>query len=148
MAPNWAEIVEAIAAAGTMLVAIGGIFFVLRQIKQVERTIRGTTHERLTAESFELLRFLASVPDTYAYFYEGKPLGADDENREFILYATEALVNYMDHVIAEKPNMNAKDWIVWKRFVEDTCRRAPVVRAHLNQNGAWYSPELTAILDA
>ena len=25
MAPNWAEIVEAIAAAGTMLVAIGGI---------------------------------------------------------------------------------------------------------------------------
>ena len=45
MAPNWAEIVEAIAAAGTMLVAIGGTFFVLRQIKQVERTIRGTTHE-------------------------------------------------------------------------------------------------------
>jgi hypothetical protein len=63
---------------GTMLVALGGIFFVLRQIKQVERTIRGTTHERLTAESFDLLRFLASAPHTYSYFYEEKPLGPND----------------------------------------------------------------------
>ncbi len=146
MAPNWAEIVEAIAAAGTMAVAFGGIFFVLRQIKQVERTIRGTTHERLTAESFELLRFLASAPHTYAYFYEGKPLGPDDEHREFILYATEAIVNYLDHVIAQKPNMNAEDWKVWKQFIEDTCRRAPVVRAHLEKHGAWYGPELITML--
>lgn len=33
MPPNWAEIVEAIAAAGTMAVAFSRIFFVLWQIK-------------------------------------------------------------------------------------------------------------------
>ncbi|MGH6817403.1 MAG: hypothetical protein ACREC1_01365 [Methylovirgula sp.] len=140
MAPNWAEVVQAMAAIATIPVALGGTFFVWRQIKHIERTIHSTTHERLTAESFELLKFLASVPDTYAYFYEGQPLGPEDAHREFILYATEAIVNYMEHIVAQKPNMNAEDWDVWKRFIEDAFKRAPVVRAHLERHASGMLP--------
>jgi hypothetical protein len=71
MEPNWAEIIQAIASLATMLVAAGGICFVSRQIKQVERSIRSNTNERLTGESLEILRFLAEHPETYDYFYNG-----------------------------------------------------------------------------
>lgn len=144
---NWPEIVEAFGTWATAAAAVTGFVFLQRQISQAERTIRGTSHERLTAESFEVLRFLASVPRTYRYFYEGKELDAHEEHREFILYATEALANYVEHVVTEKPNMTAADWKVWQRFLEDTFRRAPVVRKHLERHSHWYSPELLQIAD-
>jgi hypothetical protein len=70
---DWSA-VEAVGTWATALVAVGGIIFVRRQLQQVERTIRGDTHERLTTESFEVLKFLASEPKSYPYFYEGKNL--------------------------------------------------------------------------
>lgn len=148
MDPNWAEIIEAFGTWATAVSAVVGFVFVQRQIGQAERTIRGTTHERLTAESFEVLRFLASVPRTYQYFYQGKDLDVDEENREFILYATEALANYVEHVVAEKPNMAEADWKIWQRFLRDTFERAPVVRKHLERHSNWYSPELLEIVRA
>lgn len=142
---RWPEILEALGTWATALAAVIGFIFIQRQISQAERTIRGTTHERLTAESFEVLRFLASVPRTYAYFYEGKELDGDEEHRESILYATEALANYAEHVIAEKPNMTEADWKVWRRFLDDTFRRAPIVRNHVERHSDWYAPELLEI---
>lgn len=76
------DIVEALGTWATAAAAIIGFVFIQRQISPAERTISGTTHERLTAESFEILKFLASVPDTYAYFYQGKELDAEAEHRE------------------------------------------------------------------
>jgi hypothetical protein len=147
MAATW-EAIEALGTWATAVAAAVGFIFIQRQISQAERTIRGSTHERLTAESFEVLRFLASVPNSYAYFYEGKELGETDTNREFILYATEALANYVEHVVAEKPNMTDVDWRVWSRFIDDTFRRAPVVRKHVEQHCKWYSPELLEMIKA
>ena len=100
---NWVA-VEACGTWATALVALGGIFFVRKQLKQVERTIRGDVHERLTTESIEILKFLATNPESYSYFYEGKPLTNDDPNRVFVLYAAEITANYMEHVINQKGN--------------------------------------------
>ena len=121
--------------------------FVRRQLQQVERTIRGDTHERLTAESFEVLKFMASNPQSYPYFYEGKHLAERSEDRIFVLYATELLANYMEHVIHQRPNMSTEDWKVWDRFINDTLTLAPVVRSFLRQRKEWYSAELVAIYE-
>jgi hypothetical protein len=85
--PNWAEKIQAIAGLATMVVAAGGICFVWWQMKQVERSIRSNTNERLTGESLEILRFLAEHPETYDYFYNGKEPTGDVDN--MLKYATE-----------------------------------------------------------
>ena len=95
---NWAA-VEALGTWATAFIAGGGLFFVRRQLKQVERTIRGAVHERLTAESIDILKFLATNPESYAYFYEGQSLTTDDPKRVFVLYAAEMTANYVEYVI-------------------------------------------------
>jgi hypothetical protein len=45
MSVNW-EAVSAIAEACTAVAAVGGIFFVWRQIKQVSVAVRSNTNER------------------------------------------------------------------------------------------------------
>jgi hypothetical protein len=76
----WAA-VEACGTCVTALTALVGIIFVTRQLKQVERTIRGDVSERLTAGSIEILKLLAAKPESYPYFYNEKPLTQDDQNR-------------------------------------------------------------------
>jgi hypothetical protein len=143
---NWAA-VEACGTWATAVVALGGIFFVREQLKQVERTIRGDVHERLTAESIEILKFLATHPESYAYFYEKKSLKTDDPDRAFVLYAAEILANYMENVITQRENMSERDRKVWDHFVVDTSKLAPVVRTVLLEHREWYSPELVKIAE-
>ncbi|MGD0720863.1 MAG: hypothetical protein ABR970_07420 [Roseiarcus sp.] len=140
-----ADIVQAVSAVATAVIAGIGVYFVTKQLGQVERTIRGTTHERLTGESLEILRFLAEHPETYPYFYEGKNLEDDSENRVLILYSTEIVCNYIEHVCLQRPNMTAGDWAVWRSFVEDTCRNAPIVRWYLEKYKKWYTRKLLEI---
>jgi hypothetical protein len=138
---NWGAI-EAIGTWATALVALGGIFFVRRQLQQFEPTIWGDTHERLTTESFEILKVLASKPESYPYFYEGKKLETGSQQRVFILCAAEMLANYLEHVINQRPNMSAADWKVWNRFLTDTLKMGPVVCDLLRERKGWYSEEL------
>jgi hypothetical protein len=140
--PNWAEAVQAITAIATLFIAVGGIFLVLRQLRQVERTIQGTTHERLTAESFEVLQFLASIPNSYPYFYNGKPLDKTDENFETLRYATEFLTNYLEHVVLQRGNMKDEDWPFWRDFVIDTLHSSPAVLDYLRTYWRWYADDL------
>jgi hypothetical protein len=72
MDPNWAENIQAYASVATAVIALGGAWFVLRQIKQVDRGIRSNTNERLMTESLDILRFLAEHPGNYEYFYNGQ----------------------------------------------------------------------------
>jgi hypothetical protein len=122
-------------------------FFVRQQLKQVERTIRGDVHERLTAGSVEILKLLATKPESYAYFYEGKSLKDDDPNREFILYSAEIFANYMENVVNQEYNMDKADRRVWIRFIVDTCKMAPVVREFLLDRQEWYSRKLITIVE-
>ena len=143
---DWSA-VEAVGTWATALVAVGGIIFVRRQLQQVERTIRGETHERLTTESFEVLKFLASEPKSYPYFYEGKNLEEGCEIRVFVMYAAELLANYMEHVVAQRANMSDADWKIWNRFLHETLSLAPVVRGFLRSRRGWYSAELVSMSD-
>jgi hypothetical protein len=138
---NWTA-VEAIGVWATAAIALGGAIFVWRQLQQVERTIRGDTHERLTTESFEVLKFLASDPESYPYFYERKTPNEDDPHRHFILYAAEMITNYLEHVVSQKDDMSAADWRVWERVIIDTFQKSPAVRDHLRSLQDWYSAEL------
>src|SRR5271163_1397506 len=130
MGPNWAEIVQALAAVVTAVIALAGIAFVVLQLRQVDRSVRSATQERLTSESFEIITFLASIPGSYAYFYEGKSIPSGEPNEERLRYAAEMILNFMEHLVLQKDNLR-DDWPVWKDFILYTFHSAPSVRATL-----------------
>lgn len=147
---TWSTIWTAVDALGTWataLIAFGGILFVNKQLTQVERTIRGDVHERLTAGSIEILKLLAEHTESYPYFYEGKSLTSDDSNRVFVLYAAEIFANYMENVLNQADNMTNEDQLVWRRFIIDTLKMAPAVRDFLLERRHWYSPKLIRLVE-
>jgi hypothetical protein len=122
---DFTDIVQAVSSVATAIIAGVGVYFVTKQLRQVERTIRGTTHERLTGESLEILRFLAEHPETYSYFYDGKTLEENNPDRVIILYSAEIICNYIEHVCLQRPNMTAGDWNVWRIFCRGYVPQCP-----------------------
>jgi hypothetical protein len=146
MEPKWTDIVQALAACGALVVAVVGLRLVLRQLRQVERTIRGNTYATLCQQSLEILKSIESQPESYAYFYDNRPLAENDSRRIEILCVTEMIANYLDMVALQRENMPSQVWKYWKNFIVDTVRRSEVVRNHLKNFANWYSEELNAIV--
>jgi hypothetical protein len=144
MDPNWAENIQAYASVATAVIALGGAWFVLRQIKQVDRGIRSNTNERLMTESLDILRFLAEHPGNYEYFYNGQE--PPKEIDEVLKYATEMIANYMEHVVLQNETLPGDVQESWKTFVRDSYARSPVVREHLRKFADWYDPRLLKLV--
>jgi hypothetical protein len=61
---NLAEWVQAGAGLATLATAFVGVVLGLRQLKQLSASARSDTNQRLTTESFDVLRFLADYEGT------------------------------------------------------------------------------------
>ena len=129
-----------IAAWCTVIITLGGIAFVLIQIRQFKINLQSGTNERLMAESLEILRFLAEHPGNYDYFYHDKsPPEVQDES---LKCATEMIANYLEHVVLQKSTLPKDVQKTWQTFVEDTYARSPIIRWHLKNYQDWYDAKL------
>lgn len=144
---KWTDSLQAICACGSLIVTVLGFVFVLYQLKQVDRTIRGETNASLCQQSIEVLNAMMSKKDCYPYFYDGKELAEDSPNRVEILILTEMVVNYLDLVALQKDNLPENVWARWRNFILDTVSFSPVVKQHLKKYHNWYSDELNQIIN-
>ena len=102
------NLLSVIVSIASLLVTLIGLYVVYIQIRKIRETIWSNTHSKLCDQSFELLRFFSENPKTYDYFYNKKILVQDEPDRIFILYATEALANFMEHLMLQKENLPDK----------------------------------------
>jgi hypothetical protein len=141
-----AHSVQTYANIATAVIALAALVFGGWQILLVNRNIRSSTHERITTESFAILKFLSEVPGIYDYFYSQKP--PPNETNEPLRYATEMVSNYLEHVLLQKRYLPRKVRKNWHSYVKEICRTAPIVRAHVKEYNAQYSKILLrAIID-
>jgi hypothetical protein len=146
--PSWTDILQALAAAGSLVATVGGILLLSSQLRQVERTIRGDTNASLCAPSIDILNAIAECPESYACFYDDAPLPTDHKVRVKVLCVCEMIANYLDHVCQQKDNLPRDAWLRWEAFVYDTVTGCRVVQDHLCRFEKWYSPELLKIVRA
>jgi hypothetical protein len=147
MNPTWTDVVAALTGVGSLLITTIGLIFVYVQIRKLRQGLWSDTQSRLCDQSLELIRFLAEKPETYDYFYQGKPLAEDEPNRVFIFYAAEALANFMEHLVLQKRNLPEQQWQVWHRFICSTYEGSSALQEFFLHHRTWYSPELLAIID-
>jgi len=141
------NLITVVVSIGTLIITLVGLYAVYIQIKKLRQAAWSDTHSKLSDQSFELLRFLAQNPGTYDYFYNRKKLEDDAEDKVFILYATEALVNFLEHLVLQKENLPKRQWHVWKRFIYSTFESSELVCSFIQKYRSWYSAELLAIAD-
>lgn len=147
MNPNWADTTMAITAVASLIVMTVGLCFVYVQLRKLREALWSDTQSRLCDQSLEILRFLAEKPETYDYFYNGKPLTDAEPNRVFILYAAEALANFMEHLVLQKQNLPERQWLVWRRFICSTYEGSSALQEFFSHHRTWYSGELLIIVD-
>jgi hypothetical protein len=144
---KWTEVIEALVALGTLFVTVIGFLIVIRQIRQVERTIRGDTNANLCAQSIEILKEIGACPECYPYFYENKELPPDEPSRVRILCICEMTANYLDHVALQRDNLPPAVWKRWSLFIRDAVQGSPVLREHFAKYRDWYSDEVLRLVD-
>ncbi|GLU56626.1 hypothetical protein [Dyadobacter frigoris] len=141
------NLLSVIVSIVTLIFTVIGLYAVYIQIRKIRETAWSNTHSKLCDQSFELLRFFSDNPNCYDYLYKGKELDENSPDRVFILLATEALANFMEHIILQKDNLPTKQWDVWRRFVYTEFKCSIVVRNFILENREWYSLELLEIAD-
>jgi hypothetical protein len=120
---NAAEWVQAGAGVATLATAIVGVVLGLRQLKQLSAAARSDTNQRLTSESFDVLRSLAECEGTYEYFYNCKePV---EEIHERMKYVTEMVAYYLEHVVLQLDTLPADAQKSWRGLVQDTYSHSP-----------------------
>jgi hypothetical protein len=142
---NLAEWVQAGAGVATLATAIVGVVLGLGQLKQLSASARSDTNQRLTTESFDVLRFLADYEGTYEYFYNSKE--PEEVVHERLKYATEMLANYLEHVVLQLNTLPIKSQESWKKLTRDTYSHSPLLREHLRKYKAWYDESLYDVVE-
>lgn len=137
----------AILSCISLVATIGGLYAVYIQIVKIKETTWSNTHNKLADQSLELLKFLSQNPSTYEYFYKNKPLEQESTDKYIVLFAAEALSNFMENLLLQKNNLPDKQWAVWNRFIYTTFEYSIVVRNFIQENREWYCPELLEIAD-
>lgn len=142
----WTDVVQAVAAVGTLLATMFGFVYVARQIKLVRRGLNAQANAGLSEQSLSILSFIAEHPETYDYLYNNKRLIEGDANAVAVQCLCEMVANYCDLVVAMLPDLAPEVVERWKRFIIDTASCSPALRNHLNHHRLWYSDELLTLL--
>jgi hypothetical protein len=78
---NW----QAIGSIGSALAAISALVFLLVNIRLLNRTLQANINGPLLQQSTELLRYIATNPYLYDYFYNSQLLSDTDEHKVEVL---------------------------------------------------------------
>lgn len=147
LAPKWTDILQAIGAAGSLVVAVVGFAILIYQIKQLERAIRTTTQSELYSQGFEILKFLGENAQIRPYFYEGKKLNANDEVRNLVLGATEIVADFFEHVALQRRNLPSAVWQKWAIQMQNTYLNCPSLQEHFSVNKNVYCEDIVRLCE-
>jgi hypothetical protein len=136
-----------IAVAG-ILVNVFGFFMVTRQIRIQALATRGETYTSLCGLSYDILKMIFDHPSLFPYVYEGKRLTKDtpESERVQVLICCEMIANYCDNVVLQRENIPNEIWLRWRAFIREQLLASAELTAFIHHYGAWYSPDLGAIV--
>jgi hypothetical protein len=147
LTPKWTDIVQAIGAAGSLLVAVVGFGVLIYQIKQLERAIRATTQGELYSQGFEILKFLGENSEIRAYFYEGKALAENDRARNLVLSATEIVADFFEHIVLQRPNLPEPVWQKWAIQIQNTYLNCPTLQEYFDIHKDMYCDDVIRLCE-
>ena len=122
-----------------VLAGLAVLYFGLRGIRLA---LLRNTNAQLWPQRAELLRYMATQPQTYAYFHGGEALPADDPDRTFVLYVCKALADFMEQLFSAQYKMPHEDWMLWYQFIAANYENNPTLRWYIREHRHTYSAAL------
>ena len=146
---RWTDVVQA-------LVGLGGIPFIIYQLREVKRSVQGQTLSELYDHYHQVVSVFLEKPNLRPYFYENKALdtSADPALCVEVESMCELFAAVLEHAVVQEKNVPRRAWAeCWQTFVTERLQKSSVLQEYLKKNEGWYlktlpspSPRLKAAL--
>jgi hypothetical protein len=144
--PLWTDVVQAIGSLCSFLFTFVGFVLLFRQVRQIERTIRGDVNERLYNQNLEILKCFVDDPEIRPFFYDNKEVEPTHPSYLKIVCIAEILASYLELVYVQLDEMPPKIRGTWKTYMKAMYANSPSLRQHLKENEDWYYSGLISVL--
>lgn len=137
------EVLEVIASFLGVLIGIIGFYFIWKQIRQVNSSIKSSTDNNLYSLTIDLNKLLIENPDLRPYFYgdangKEKLYNNSDPNFSKIETLADVYVTFFEYIFEEKKNMQIELFNSWEEWKKDMYKKSPAIRGHLKNHAGWY----------
>ena len=134
---HWTEICQLVFSG----LSIVGVVFIILQMGQVERAIKGETYSKIYDQEFTLFQNLLNDTTYYNYLYEKKQTfpGTPEHKKVTILIALFA--DYFEHICLQTENLDNEVKEAWTRWMFSMYESTPMLREHFDNYGNNYSPQ-------
>lgn len=140
------NVLEITASFLGVVVGIFGFYFVWKQIKQVNSSIKSSSNNNLYSLTIEINKFLIENPELRPYFYgdsNGKEKDYDkkDPNFDKIETLADIYITFYEYIYEERDNIGMDIFNSWEEWKLDMYAKSPAIRKHLNNYAKWYNDD-------
>lgn len=133
----------------SLLVAIIGFFALWSSVSNNAKSARAAVQNNVIVQITNLDKFFSEKPDLYPYFYERKPLKANDPHYQEIIVVAQWQADILD-IVSIQSSRFASEWDnpeAWDIWIKDMLRNSPALRDFLMKRRTWYGSKLIGKLD-
>jgi hypothetical protein len=137
-----AETWQAVAGLGTMVAAVVGLYFLIVELRALQRSVQGSAHAAIYAQAADFRAHLVERPHLRKYFFDGAELEADHAEYDRVVTIAELFLNYLEYIAVMGDAFGKQNRAALDRFTRASLERSPVLRQRLRANPAGYSDAL------
>jgi hypothetical protein len=121
------------------VVTIVGIIFIIKQLQQVEVSIKGEAHDMLSAHMREILSVFKDNPNLRPYFYDNKPIDKESKDYNQVMIVSEFYLDLFEHVMQKRTMLPQHLWETWENYIHRIYRGSPAVREFIAEHHDMYT---------
>jgi uncharacterized protein len=140
------EIVSIITQAVTALAAVVALFLVVKQMRQLDDTLRSQVYQGLIDNSLKIDELLIEKPEFRKYVYGEEIIDENTPGIDQIMSVMEFVVDVMDNVKAQESFIPKAVKPGWRQFSQDVLS-SPAAQFFMQKHGLWYSGGLKEASD-
>jgi hypothetical protein len=145
---SWTDVTQAIASAASVVVGLIGFLLVVYQIRQLQRSIYGSTFESLYSQENNILHVFIDKPHLRPYFYDNKAVDPSDGNYNQVMAIAELCTDFFEHLSLAQENLPPETRFRWNRCIVDFYNSSPALRLHIQTYRDWYCDELLNLVSS
>jgi hypothetical protein len=143
---SWTDVTQAIASVASVVVGLIGFLLVVYQIRQLQRSIYGSTFESLYSQENNILHVFIDKPHLRPYFYDNKAIDPSDENYNQVMAIAELCTDFFEHLSLAQENLPPETRSRWNRCIIDFYRSSPALRLQIQTCRDWSCDELLTLV--
>jgi hypothetical protein len=142
------SIIEAIGTIVSSIVSILGLIFIVKQLKQLNLTLRSHDHGAIFSMAFNLNKMLVDNPEFIPVFLENVTIPATDKNHFKAKAIVIIALDFYEYVFEERENLSVNMNATWLAFMQDIYCTNAMLRQLVYEQEYYLDPEFITFIKA